>query len=372
MGLKTRLWPVALLIVVGCRRRIEGPEIGFTSGVGPPNAATLATEILARDSDPMIRRVRLLPHPLDARGGALEGEVERALALVADPSVVAVVGPGGSREALQVAPIYREHEVPDLVPTATSRRLRDVGDWTFTLAPNDSLQGEFLGAYAGDRLHARRVLLFYIPDEYGLGLAEGVAAALRERQVELLDQIPVDGDPGCRPGDTYELAVDAALGKAQPDAVILATRTDATTCLARAVHDRLPSMRFLVGDGTLADSALARRVGAAAESMYVVAFWHPDAGSAPSREFAEAFQRVVGRPARHDDAMFYDAVMLLVAGIREVGPDRAALRDYLADLGHGRPPYEGVTGPIAFGAAARRPLLMVRPIPGKVVLARGP
>jgi ABC-type branched-subunit amino acid transport system substrate-binding protein len=91
-----------------------------------------------------------------------------------------------------------------------------------------------------------------------------------------------------------------------------------------------------------------------------VAFWHPSQPDSLSREFVARFLRSAGRSPRHDDAMFYDATALIVEAVRTVGPDRAAVRAYLEQLGRSRPPYQGVTGPIAFTPQARRPLLMTR------------
>src|SRR5256886_12920862 len=44
----------------------------------------------------------------------------------------------------------------------------------------------------------------------------------------------------------------------------------------------------------------------------------------------------------------YDILLLLARAIDKVGADRKAIRDYLARVGRGQPPFEGVTGPIAF------------------------
>jgi len=49
-----------------------------------------------------------------------------------------------------------------------------------------------------------------------------------------------------------------------------------------------------------------------------------------------------------------------MTAVRDVGADRKAIQTYLSQLGHSRPTYEGVTGPISFGAGRRRPLYMLR------------
>ena len=94
--------------------------------------------------------------------------------------------------------------------------------------------------------------------------------------------------------------------------------------------------------------------------MYLVAFWHVERDDSASRAFAEQFRRIVKREPRHDDAMFYDAVMVAAEAIREGGPSRDAVAKYLSELGRSRPPYRGVTGPIAFALGSARPLLMTR------------
>src|SRR5207247_1277568 len=45
-----------------------------------------------------------------------------------------------------------------------------------------------------------------------------------------------------------------------------------------------------------------------------------------------------------------DILLLLARAMDKVGADRRAIRDYLARVGRGQPPFEGVTGPIAFDA----------------------
>ena len=75
--------------------------------------------------------------------------------------------------------------------------------------------------------------------------------------------------------------------------------------------------------------------------------------------------------------MFYDAVMLLGLAVREGAVSRAGVAEYLSQLGRERPPYRGITGPIAFTPGAPRPLLMTRlkagrpePVPVRLPLAR--
>jgi len=62
--------------------------------------------------------------------------------------------------------------------------------------------------------------------------------------------------------------------------------------------------------------------------------------------FGGAFQGQSGRMPDYAAAHAYDAARLLIRAIREAGPNRAAIRDALRDLG----PVEGVTGLVEWDA----------------------
>ena len=73
-----------------------------------------------------------------------------------------------------------------------------MGPWTFTLAASDSVEGAVLGQFAAEYLRARRVALFYVPDEYGMGLRAAAMRKLRENGVRVVDNVPVVGGPTWR------------------------------------------------------------------------------------------------------------------------------------------------------------------------------
>jgi ABC-type branched-subunit amino acid transport system substrate-binding protein len=345
--------------------------------VSLPNAATVAQHVLDESRGSSEQRIVVTTGDSATRapGGSLTAELDRALYFASDSTIIAVVGPGGSRPALQTAPVYRDAHVPNVIPTSTSTKLRDLGAWTFLLAPNDSIQGAFIGTFAARQLGAHTAAIFYIPDEYGVGLATGTAAALASHRITLLARVPVRPEQLCpprAPHNPYEDAVVAAMKRGTPDVIILAARTLETACIARAVYARAPGTRLIAGDGALVDRGFASMAGPAADSIYLVAFWHQARPDSASRAFVERFRAVVKREPRHDDAMFYDAVMLVATAIRAVGPIRNAVRQYLADLGGARPPYHGVTGSIAFTGSATGPLLMTRLRAGSVQLVESP
>jgi branched-chain amino acid transport system substrate-binding protein len=116
-----------------------------------------------------------------------------------------------------------------------------------------------------------------------------------------------------------------------------------------------PRVRVIAGDG-----GLIAPMPPGADSMYVVVFWLPDPADPASRRFVREFRAVTGRDPGSTEALTHDALMLAAAAVREVGPDRAAIREWLAGLGRSRPAWPGVTGPISFVADRREHLVMAQ------------
>lgn len=353
----------AVLALAGCRRGDEPAVVGIAW------PGSRAARVAKAELDSLAGRVRISwdSVPTDSSLSHQAAQVEQAARLVSNPRVIGVVGHRGSRESLLMAPIFNEAGVPWILSGATSRRLHEAGRWAFMLAPDDSAEGEYIGRFIAERVRARSVTLFYIVDEYGIGLRDGVVASLQHRNIPLLEAVPIPGTAPCDTGgaDPYASAVDAAFRRGQPAIVVLAARQIESGCVIRRVTARYPRMPFITGDGILADTAFQRKT-ANVDSLFMVAFWHPEAADARSRAFVDRFRRATGEMPRPDDALVYDAFMTLAAAIDSAGPDRERVRAWLASLGRGHPPFAGVTGPISFPGPPDR-LTMVRVRDGRTV-----
>ena len=351
--------------VAGCHRPVRRVAIGFAFSYHLEAALAVAREEIAlhrRARDPEIRIV----YDSAVVGDPADVEVRRAERLAAEPGIVGVVGHSGSRASLAAAPVYNEAGIVQVTPNSTSRLLENAGRWTFDLAPDDSVEGAFIGEFVSGRLRALRVTVYYENDEYGTGLRDGVVAALAQRGVGVLDRVPVD------PTSDFRTLVAASLKRGVPDVVVAAGRQFETGSIARVMRERGVARAVVAGDGALVLPDLAQAAGPAADSVYVVAFWLPDAPDSLSRAFVERYRRITGELPQSADAMSHDALMLLADAIREAGPSRAAVRRYLRELGRSRPPYVGVTGPIAFSPGALPRLVMARLAGGRMRRVVGP
>ncbi|HYV99056.1 MAG TPA: ABC transporter substrate-binding protein [Gemmatimonadaceae bacterium] len=334
----------------------RAPRVAAAYSIKPP----IGTDIFADAADSGVAPVALGI----SRWGAGAPSVTiaaQATAFAANPDVVAVVGHGGSRDALLATSVYNHEGIAHLVPTATSSRLESSGPWTFMLAPDDNGEGQFIANYAVDSLHARRIALLYVGDEYGVGIRDGVMARLAVRGVEAVDAGVVPG-VGCTSEVMTSLVVStvrAALKRGRPDLVVLAAGKANAACILRTILSEAPGVRVLCADGvTLASASVPHLPPSLRTSVWRVTFWVPR-DDAATRAFMTRARRVLGREPDAADALQYDAFMAVSSAVQAVGANRAAIRRWLETLGTTHPALRGVTGPIAFNGERASLLYMV-------------
>lgn len=273
---------------------------------------------------------------------------QRAIAianeLVADPSVVAVVGHLNSSATLAAAPIYNDpaHGLVNVSPASSSPQVTNAGPWTFRVCPSDLEHGPVLAAWAMNRLHDRRAVVLYSNDDYGRGVLSSFADAFAALGGQVLSQDPYlpamlsgDGDP-----DPY---LRRAI-RNHMDVLVIAGQSEDGAAILREARADGYNGAVMGADGLTG----LRNMGSIANGVYVSSAWLPDQAAEASQQFVQAYHERYGTDPDQFAAMTYDAVRLLAQAIRAVGPDRAAIRSYLAQVGRGRPAFQGVSGTISF------------------------
>lgn len=268
----------------------------------------------------------------DSADGARAARI--AQEFVDDLRVAAVVGHVTSGAMLAAAKVY-DGQLAAVATTASSAALTGISPWAFRVISSDSANGVDLARFA-QRLGKRRVAVLYENDAYGRGLADNFRRNF-EGEVVALD--PLDAD--ATRADLYV----AWLVQRRPDLVFVAGTERSGIALMREARRQQLSVDFLGGDGwtgVVADPT-------AAEGAYVGAPFTPLDPRPEAQRFVDAFRTRFGAEPDGNAALAYDAVQLLAAGVRAVGTDRRALRDWLAARTPTQP-FAGVTGAIAFQA----------------------
>ena len=255
--------------------------------------------------------------------------------------MVAVVGHVYSSTTLSAAPVYNAARVVEISPSSSSPQVTQAGAYTFRVCPSDLQQGAALARFAAERLGLLRGAIFYLNDEYGRGLRQTFASEF-SRLGGVVDQVePYLGD---HPDVSAYVELLARRGTSQ--FVFLGGNESEAEEVLRVARGRGIKVPLLGGDGLEGLQA----AGALADGSYISNGYLPSLDTPKNREFLQAYARRYPGAAlpSHAAVATYDIVYLLRRVIAVAGVDRGRVRDALAAVGRTTPPFDGVTGTIAF------------------------
>lgn len=289
---------------------LTGPDAG--SGTNIRNGARLAvTRHNAANPDCQVRLA-----PRDTQGDPDLAAVV-VPPLVADPDVVALIGPAYSGETKATGDLLHDAGLLALTPAATNPDLTTHGwDSFFRGLASDAVQGPAVAAYMRDTLGFSKVCVVSDDSDYGADLAAEVATVLGAA-----------ADPACAAqvaegGDDFSPAV-ATVTAARPDAVFYGGYTADAALLVRQLGAAGFDGAFVSGDGA-ADVDFFRLGGDAAVGSYIAC----PCGPAPA-DFAEAYTRQFGQAPGNFAVEGYDLATIILQGIDSGATDRAAMVDFV-------------------------------------------
>lgn len=283
---------------------------------------------------------------------------------VDDPSVVAVIGHLTSSAALAAGHIYGEARHPLLMvsPSASSPELSGVSPYMFRVCPSDLSHGTQLARYARQSLAARRVAVIYLDDDYGRGLRFSFTSEFRQLGGEIVEEDPVLSTTA-----SVEPYLSRLRQEGGVDGLMLATDRVSAERALREMSRLGVHWTAFGGDaltGIESDGALAE--GVRMSIAYLV-----DQAGDRNAQFVAAYARSYpGERPDHRGAAAYDIVQLLASVMTDAGTDRRAIRDRVARIGKDLPPFDGVTGRIAFdssGDVPTKPVVIGTVREGKLV-----
>jgi branched-chain amino acid transport system substrate-binding protein len=304
----------------------------------------------------MLRGAQLAVNQINAKGGIRGRKVELRIAddsgtedgavrvaeqLYADPAVVAVVGHLSSGPSLAAARVYGGGVTPVAMisPSASSPDLAGMSPYVFRVCPSDLQHGPELARFAWQTLGARRAGIIYINNDYGRGVRGTFAAEFAR-----LGGTVLEADPYIPATSSLEPYL-SRMRRGGADVLLLAAERPGAELGLREMRSLGLRWSVLGGDaltGIEADGALAE--GVRLSSAYL-SDRRDEGNVAFVADYARAFP---GQRPDHRGAGTYDIVRLLARAIAQAGADRRPVRDYLARVGRGQAPFDGVTGSIAF------------------------
>jgi branched-chain amino acid transport system substrate-binding protein len=332
------VWTIALVALAACATNKSPYVIGaagpWKQGYGLQNlqGVQLAVEEINQAGGIDGHPLRVIPRD-DEGDGPTAAKI--AQDFVNTSSISAVVGHANSSGMLSAAPIY-DGRLAAVATSATSPDLTGISSWVFRIISSDSLNGIALANFAskfGGRTPAS-VAVLYENNTYGRGLADSFR---RSFHGEILSLDPINADlPTAEPYIAY-------LKTKRPKIVFIAGRVESGLKILQEAKRQGFNATFVGGDGwqgILADTTIS-------EGAYIGMSFTPEDPSPAARAFVAAFKKKYNTAPDAHAALAYDATRLIAQALKEKGPDRRAIRDYLHSLNR-ETAYQGLTGPAFF------------------------
>jgi len=247
------------------------------------------------------------------------------------PDLVAVIGHSDSASTLSAAAFYNQQRVPQLVTIATNPAITNIGDWTYRLCLSDAVQGVALARYAVGDWGKRNIVVFYVNDAYGKGLADVFQGEVNRLGARIVASRP---HRNILIQDDREMIQEtlASLKKSEPpDLFVLIQRMAAADWTISAIRQAEFRADILGADNLGQISFLAMTPGNK-DGIRVSEFYYPSSDNSAAMKFADSIHRTTGTEADYGLAFAYDAVYLIRDAVARYGFSRAAVKKYLDQL----------------------------------------
>ena len=336
---------------------VVAPLTGDLSAIGQgiKNGADLA--IKQANSKKTVKGVTLKLDAQDDTGKANIGATVAAK-LVADATVIGVVGPLNSSVARSVAPVMATANLAIISPAnsatdLTGRDLLEKGKTQvrpyksyFRLAATDDFQGPFDANYAVTDLKKKKIAIVHDKKAYGQGLAQAFAAEAAKLGATVLKTETVTV------GDKDFSAVIDKIKAQGPDLLFYGGEYPEAAPLSKQMKAKGLNIPLMGGDGVQA-SKYIQLAGAAANGDYASGFGAPTSSLDSAKQFLADY-KAAGYTQEADPygAAAFDATNAIIKALAKANEENKSgqeLRDEVTkELSEVS--FDGVTGPVSFDA----------------------
>ena len=281
-------------------------------------------------------------------------EAANARQSVADPQVMAYIGPLNSGAAKVSIPITNRGGLVQISPTNTWPGLTKVGfapgepgifyptgrRTYFRTCPTDEFQAPAAARWA-QALGFRSVYILDDGEAYGKGLADLFEETAYDLGLEVLGHVTID-----KTANDYRDVLQQ-VAAAHPDLVYFGGYTpNGAPTLVRQMREMQMTAGFM-GPDAIVDSAFIAEAGEAAEGVYATLVGVPPSGwtEGAVADFAARYRARFGTEPEAFSHFAYDAAGVVLTAIEKAGTnDRRAILNAMASLGE----MEGVAGRFSF------------------------
>jgi branched-chain amino acid transport system substrate-binding protein len=246
-----------------------------------------------------------------------------AKVLVADPTILAIIGHNATNASLAAAPIYQAGSLPMVMPTSVATQLSGIGSYIFRASATAKTAAETEADYLIKQGYRNLGICYDSRASDNQSFRDELGLAFENRGGRLSSLRCDVTIPGFDPSQ----AVDTAIAQ-KIDVLALAPHIDhidRILPIAVAAHGKVP----LFSSSTMnTDEVLSG--GSAVDGLVMPTAWHP--WQADGQVFAKKAEKFWGGRIIWRTAMTYDATAAVVAGLRR-SSTRDGLQQALASPG---------------------------------------
>jgi branched-chain amino acid transport system substrate-binding protein len=255
---------------------------------------------------------------------------------VADPNVVAVVGPQMSGSGKAMAPIASDAGLMLITPSSTNPDITDPNFASqyrpngkaiyFRTVTTDAFQGPYMANYAAETLGIKSVYILDDTGAYGEGIANSFEGQAKAKGINVL------GHDKLNPKESDYTTILTKIKAMNPDALYYGGVQQAAVKLAKQANDVMPNLPKMGGDGVYSVS-FPQDAGQAAEKWYAT-IAAPDTIDEPqAQDWVAKYQSKYGAAPQDYALTAYDAVLVLSDTVTRLINDgmpitRDNVRDY--------------------------------------------
>ena len=275
-------------------------------------------------------------------GTATAGQYDPAQAatnarrMVADPQVVAAIGPMMSGAGKAMAPILSEGDLATITPSSTNpditdpkfaAQFRPAGKAIyFRTVTTDAFQGPNMANFLAEKLGVKSIYVLDDSGAYGVGMADAFQKEAEAKGVKLLGRDRLD------PKAADYTAVMTKIKSLNPDAIYYGGVGQAGVKVAKEAYDILPKVIKAGGDGVMGATFLTGGGFPAVQGWYATQASPQVTGDQKAAEFVKAYTGRWGIAPDDYSITAYDAGLVIVDAVKRVVASgksltRSAVRD---------------------------------------------
>ena len=249
--------------------------------------------------------------------------------LIANPDIVAILGPTLSTEALAADPLAQKAGIPVIASSNTVAGITEMGNFIFrTSLPESAVIPNTIKVSLAALHYSKVAILYESNDAYTQGAYSVFKTALQAAGVQILTE-------EAYPKGTTDFSAQLIRIKAlNPDAIIVSAYTaEAANILSRARQIDIPNSVRFIGANGFNSPALAKTAGVAAEGAISGAAWIATSNFPANLDFVKSFTAAYGSTPDQFAAQAFTAAWVTAIAIKNANSvDRLAVRDALAQI----------------------------------------